>query len=105
MLDGSVSEIDTLHDIRRYDADVEARGIPATVASLKDTVAAADGLSLSTPEYNNSTPGVLKIAVDWLSWPDVDIKRVFGGKLIALIGATPGGFGTILSGAAWLLVL
>jgi NAD(P)H-dependent FMN reductase len=30
---------------------------------------------------------------------------VFGGKPVALVGASPGGFGTILSQNAWLPVL
>jgi NAD(P)H-dependent FMN reductase len=34
-----------------------------------------------------------------------DIKRVFGGKPVALLGASPGAFGTILSQNAWLPVL
>ena len=34
-----------------------------------------------------------------------EIPRVFGGKRVALIGASPGGFGTILSQNAWLPVL
>jgi NAD(P)H-dependent FMN reductase len=75
------------------------------VAVLKDAIAAADGLLLVTPEYNNSIPGVLKNAVDWLSRPASDIKRVFGGKPVALMGASPGGFGTILAQNAWLPVL
>ena len=57
------------------------------------------------PEYNNSIPGVFKNAIDWLSRPPADIARVFGGKPVALIGASPGGFGTILSQSAWLPVL
>ena len=60
---------------------------------------------LATPEYNNSLPGVLKNAIDWLSRPSSDIKRVFGGKPFAMIGASAGGFGTILSQTAWLPVL
>ena len=60
---------------------------------------------LVTPEYNNSIPGVFKNAIDWLSRPPADIKRVFGGKPVALMGASPGGFGTILSQNAWLPVL
>ena len=44
-------------------------------------------------------------AVDWLSRPASDIRRVFGGKPVALMGASPGGFGTILSQNAWLPVL
>lgn len=96
----------TVHGIPLYDADVEASdGIPAAVAALKDAIAAADGLLMVTPEYNNSVPGVFKNAVDWLSRPDGDIARVFGGLPVGLIGASPGAFGTILSQSAWLPVL
>ena len=66
---------------------------------------AADGVLLVTPEYNNSIPGVFKNAIDWLSRPAADIKRVFGGRRFAIIGASPGAFGTVLSQAAWLPVL
>src|SRR6185312_4190828 len=77
----------------------------AAVATLKEAIAAADGLLLVTPEYNNSIPGVFKNAIDWLSRPPADIKRVFGGRPFAVIGASPGAFGTTLSQAAWLPVL
>jgi len=98
--------VETIRGIPLYDADVEVNeGIPQRVTELKDAIAAADGLLLVTPEYNNSMPGVFKNAIDWLSRPDSDIKRVFGGKPVALIGASPGGFGTILSQNAWLPVL
>jgi len=101
-----VLEVATIRDIPLYDGDVEANdGIPAPVAALKDRIAASDGLLLATPEYNNSIPGPLKNAVDWLSRPSGDIGRVFGGKPVAVIGASPGGFGTILAQNAWLPVL
>jgi chromate reductase, NAD(P)H dehydrogenase (quinone) len=60
---------------------------------------------LATPEYNNGIPGVFKNAIDWLSRPSPDIKRVFGGRPFAVIGASPGAFGTVLSQASWLPVL
>jgi NAD(P)H-dependent FMN reductase len=98
--------IGTIAGIPLYDGDLEAgTGIPQPVAALKDMIANADGLLLSTPEYNNSMPGVFKNAIDWLSRPPADIPRVFGGKPVALMGASPGGFGTILSQDAWLSVL
>lgn len=104
--EGAELTIRTIRGIPLYDADVEsADGIPEPVASLKDAIAAADGLLLATPEYNNSIPGVFKNAIDWLSRPNADIKRVFGGKPVAVIGASPGGFGTVLSQNAWLSVL
>ena len=106
MPEGTELSVRTVHGIPLYDADQEtADGIPQAVADLKEAIASADGLVLSTPEYNNSIPGVMKNAIDWLSRPPADIQRVFGGKPIALIGATPGGFGTLLSQNAWLPVL
>lgn len=105
-VDGIDLDIATLHGIPLYDGDVEANeGIPAAVATLKDQIAASDGVLLATPEYNNGVPGVFKNAIDWCSRPPADIPRVFGERPFALIGASPGGFGTILSQAHWLPVL
>ncbi len=99
-------EIESIKGIPLYDGDVEAAsGIPEAVASLKEKIVAADGLLLVTPEYNNSIPGVFKNAIDWLSRPSADIARVFGGRRVAVMGASPGGFGTLLSQTAWLPVL
>jgi NAD(P)H-dependent FMN reductase len=104
--EGAALDVRTLHGIPLYDADLEAKeGIPAAVTALKDAIAAADGVVLATPEYNNGIPGVFKNGIDWLSRPPADVKRVFAGRRIALIGASPGGFGTILSQSAWLPVL
>jgi chromate reductase len=106
MPSGSELVAKTLHGIPLYDGDVEtADGIPQAVAALKDAVAAADGVLLVTPEYNNSIPGVFKNAIDWMSRPPADAKRVFGGKPFAVMGASPGNFGTTLSQTAWLPVL
>ena len=99
-------EIASIRGVPLYDGDLEAEhGIPDAVGALKDRIAAADGLLLVTPEYNNSIPGVFKNAIDWLSRPAQDIARVFGGKPVALMGATPGPGGTALAHAAWLPVL
>src|SRR5579863_9971284 len=105
MPEDSTLEVASIRGIPLYDGDVEAQGIPAAVAQLKDAVASADGVLLVTPEYNNSIPGVFKNAIDWLSRPASDAKRVFGGRRFAIIGASPGAFGTVLSQAAWLPVL
>ncbi len=103
---GVVIEIATIKGIPLYDGDVEdAEGVPQSVVALQEQIAAVDGLLLATPEYNNSMPGVLKNAMDWLSRPPTEIPRVFGGLPVALMGATPGGFGTVLSQNAWLPVL
>jgi NAD(P)H-dependent FMN reductase len=89
--DGAEIAIRTIRGIPLYDGDVEAaEGIPEPVRSLKEAIGTSDGLLLVTPEDNNSIPGVLKNAIDRLSRPPADIKRVFGGKPVALMGASPG---------------
>ncbi|HVR89941.1 MAG TPA: NADPH-dependent FMN reductase [Novosphingobium sp.] len=106
MPEGSELAVHTTAGVPLYDADAEeADGIPAAVTALKDALAGADGLLLATPEYNNGIPGVLKNAIDWMSRPPADIARTFGGKPVAIMGASPGGFGTILAQDAWLPVL
>lgn len=98
--------IESIAGIPLYDGDDEAaNGVPPAVAKLKDAIAAADGLLIVTPEYNNGIPGVAKNAIDWLSRPPADIGRVFRDKPVALAGASPGRFGTVLSQNAWLPVL
>jgi chromate reductase, NAD(P)H dehydrogenase (quinone) len=104
--EGCRLEVATIAGIPLYNGDVEAtQGIPSAAAALKDRIAAADGLLLVTPEYNNSIPGTFKNAIDWLTRPSADIARVFGNRPVALAGATPGPGGTRLSQTAWLAVL
>src|SRR5256885_4042089 len=105
MPEGSTPDIATLRGIPLYDGDVEAQGIPAAVSQLKEAIVVANGVLLVTPEYNNSIPGVFKNAIDWLSRPSSDIKRVFGGRAFAIMCSSPGAFGTTLSQAAWLPVM
>ena len=106
MPEGAELEIAAIDAIPLYNADVETgTGIPASVSALKDKIVAADALLLSTPEYNNSIPGVLKNTIDWLSRPPADSQRVFGGRLITIMGASPGPYGTVQSQTAWLPIM
>lgn len=82
---------DDLAAIPLFSEDLEAEGAPEPVLRLRRSIAAADGLLIATPEYNQSLPGVLKNAVDWLSRPP---ERVLRGKPAAILGATPGPWGT-----------
>ncbi|MFW6074374.1 MAG: NADPH-dependent FMN reductase [Chloroflexota bacterium] len=77
-----------LHDIPFYNADVEAKGIPAPVQEFKQAIAEADGVLFATPQYNRSVPGVLKNAIDWASRPA--FQGPLAGKPCAIVGATPG---------------
>ena len=103
---GTMLEVASIRGIPLYDGDLEAAsGNPQAVRDLKSRIIASDGLLLATPEYNNGIPGVFKNAIDWLSRPPAEIGAVFGGRPVAVIGASPGGFGTILAQTAWLPVL
>jgi NAD(P)H-dependent FMN reductase len=98
-------EIASFEGFPVYDGDLEERdGVPAAVEAVKARLAAADGLLLVTPEYNNSLPGPLKNAIDWLSRPPKDQARVFGRLPVGLIGASPGRGGTRFAQDAWLSV-
>lgn len=94
-----------LADIPLFDEDLElaTQGGPDSVHLLRSAVAAADGILIATPEYNQSLPGVLKNAIDWLSRPAPD--EVLAGKPVAITGASAGRWGTRLAQAALRQVL
>ncbi|MFV0477846.1 MAG: NADPH-dependent FMN reductase [Parahaliea sp.] len=101
---GVVVDVATLHGIPLYDGDLEVeQGIPDSVLALKERIVASDGLLLLTPEYNSGIPGVMKNGIDWLS--RADLKAVFSRRPVAVIGATPGGWGTLSAQNAWLPTL
>jgi chromate reductase len=83
-----------LADLPHYDADLDVDPAPEAVARLREAIAEADGVLISTPEFNGSIPGALKNALDWASrpFPDSALK----GKPVAVVGASTG-----LFGAAW----
>lgn len=89
-----------LASIPFFDEDLEraSNGGPDAVRRLRHEVAAADGLLLATPEYEQSIPGVLKNVLDWLSRGAPE--RPLQGKPIAVTGATTGRWGTRMAQAA-----
>jgi chromate reductase len=62
---------------------------PASFAPFTDTVLAADGLHVVTPEYNGGIPGVLKYFIDMLKFPESFERRpvAFTGVAAGIWGA------------------
>jgi chromate reductase len=81
-------------DIPPYDEDTRTAlgGFPAPVQRFRDEIAQADALLIATPEFNYSVPGVLKNAIDWASRAP---KQPFGGKPLAILGASGSMSGTM----------
>ncbi len=92
---------DSIADVPLFDEDLEKEhpAGPDGVRRLRAAIAAADAVLIATPEYNQSLPGVLKNTIDWLSRKTTDGQEVLAGKPIAIIGATPGAWGTRLAQA------
>lgn len=87
----------TLAHVPFFNEDEEQAetGRHGPVADLRHAVREADGVLIATPEYNQSMPGVLKNAIDWLSRPGAGAG--LEGKPVAIVGATTGPWGTRLS--------
>jgi chromate reductase len=85
---------DRLASVPLFSEDIEAEGVPAGVRHLSLQVANADAILIATPEYNQSLPGVLKNAIDWLSRAP---EQVLVDKPVAIVGATAGRWGTRLA--------
>jgi len=90
MPSGMTLDIAEIRGIPFFDGDVMAQGFPAAVTALRERVRKADGVVIATPEYNFSTPGVLKNTLDWLSRGD---DQPFAFKPIAILTASPGPLG------------
>lgn len=57
-----------------FNADDEAKGVPAEVSRLREEVDACQLLIFATPEYNGTTPGLVLNAVEWLSRIGADVS-------------------------------
>src|SRR4029077_13905881 len=64
------------------------------VKRLREEVAGADIVLISTPEYNGSMPGHLQGAVDWASRPFGPGSSLWG-KPVAVIGASVTDYGAV----------
>jgi len=75
-----------------YDGDIESeQGLPEVAWKLKSRIAACQGIVIACPEYNASIPGTFKNVIDWTSRGG---SNPWQGKVIALMGASNGPWGT-----------
>lgn len=77
-----------LQGIPLYNADVEEQGDPDRVTEFKDAIRSAEGVLITTPEYNHGVPAVSKNAIDWASRPPKNAP--LNQKPVGIIGASPG---------------
>jgi NAD(P)H-dependent FMN reductase len=88
-----------------YHGDLEAEeGMPGNARKLRELFIAHDAFLISTPENNASMSSLLKNTIDWLSRSIDDGKgpnsglAPYRGKVAAIMGATPGPWGTLRGG-------
>ncbi|HEY1518769.1 MAG TPA: NADPH-dependent FMN reductase [Solirubrobacteraceae bacterium] len=89
-----VREFEGLDRLPHYNEDLDTDEPLAEVQRLRDEVAAADVVLISTPEYNGSVPGHLKTAIDWASRPFGPGSSLWG-KPVAVIGASVTDYGAV----------
>lgn len=78
-----------------YHGDLEeADGLPASAAKLIAMMAGHDALLVASPEYNTTLTPLLKNTIDWCTRGD---GNPFGGKVAAVISASPGASGGLRS--------
>ena len=84
---------DELGSIPLFNEDEEGERTPPSVLELRRRIGEADGLLISTPEYNSSVPGVIKNAVDWASRPLGTTELI--GTPTAVMSASTSTFGGV----------
>ncbi len=75
-------------DMPLYNGDDESRsGVPEGAQALADQIASADAVVIASPEYNQSIPGGLKNALDWVSRVE---GNPWADKPVAIMSAAAG---------------
>lgn len=82
-------------DIPLYEGDLENEiQLPKGIKFLRKKFEEANGVIISTPEYNHATSGVLKNTLDWVSRTEF-APGVTAGKPVAMISSSDGQFGGV----------
>lgn len=88
--DGVALHAASIAEFPLFNFDIQQAGMPEAVSELGEKVRQADGLFISSPEYNGTISSPLKNAIDWLSRLS---PPVFQNKPVAIISASPGRLG------------
>jgi len=97
-------------DLPHVNEDLEKGTLPASILAFRQALEKAQVVVIASPEYNGSFSSALKNAIDWGTRPP---GNLWAGKVVVLLGASPGVFGgirgliqlrTVLSGIkAWVI--
>lgn len=82
-------EVCEIKDIPAFNKP-DNRDVPEELQILSDKIGAADGVIISTPEYNHSIPAILKNLFEWCSYT----TRPFIDKPVMITGASYGKLGS-----------
>lgn len=74
-----------LGDLPHFNPDLEATGVPESVARWRQALCESDAVLIASPEYGFSLPGALKNAIDWVIGSG-ELER----KVVAITAATTG---------------
>lgn len=88
---GAEAKVVSLEDfpIREAEGGNYGKSVPK-IEAFRDNVLDTDGLVMVVPEYNGSFPGILKLFIDYLPFPEA-----FEKKPIAYVGEAAGAFGAL----------
>ncbi|MDH6363893.1 NAD(P)H-dependent FMN reductase [Enterococcus sp. PF1-24] len=82
-------EICEIKDLPAFN-EPEDHAVPTAVQALSAKIEAADGVIISTPEYDHAIPAALKSALEWLSYT----TRPLIDKPVMIVGASHGSLGS-----------
>ena len=80
-------ELADIGGLPHFNQDLYVDPLPTAVLRLREQIALADAVVISSPEYNHGIPGVLKNALDWASRPHNGSP--LKGKPILIITSSP----------------
>lgn len=88
---GAEAKVVSLRDfpLREAEGGKYGESLPE-IEAFREQVIRTDGLVIVVPEYNGSFPGILKMFIDYLPFPEA-----FENMPIAFIGESSGAFGAL----------